>query len=59
MNNKKITLSDSEEGQAIHQKILQQFAILKNNKIPLDYRSFEQAIMNSDGTKEGLLAGWK
>lgn len=29
------------------------------NKIPLDYRSFEQAIMNSDGTKEGLLAVWK
>ncbi len=29
------------------------------NKIPLDYRSFEQAIMNSDGTKEGLLSVWK
>ena len=29
------------------------------NKIPLHYRSFEQAMMNSDGTKEGLLAVWK
>ena len=29
------------------------------NKLPLDYRTFEQAIQTSDGTKEGLLKVWK
>ena len=55
MNNKKITLSDSEEGQAIHQKILQQFAILKNNKIPLDYRGNEANNLRFETDSEELL----
>jgi len=29
------------------------------NKLPLDYRSFEQAINNSDGTKDDFLNNWK
>ena len=53
MNNKKITLSDSEEGQAIHQKILQQFAILKNNQIP--YRGNEANNLRFETDSEELL----